>query len=151
MKKWLWIIVAVVVSIAIGVGCYFIFRPKTETNEGELAKHSQVMYFDEVQHEGDSAVVRAWAVGEDFTGITYQIDNADEVTMTSKTGACSDAWDMYKEDYEDMRYIDTRNTLIDLTGVEAGDHILKIKVYNGEDSEVIYKITFEVKKATATA
>ena len=145
MKKWLWIIIAVILVIAIGVGAYFLFSPKkteTEVDSG-LVKHSEVTLFEEVQYENESAVIRAFAVGKEFTAITYQIDNNNEVSMTAKTGASAD--------YEDMRYIDTRNTLIDLTGVEAGDHILKIKVYNGEESEVIYKVTFEVKRATATA
>lgn len=145
MKKWIWIIVAIILVIAIGVGAYFLFAPKKDESETEsgLVVHSEVTLFDETQYENESAVIRVLAIGEEFTAITYQIDNDEEVTMTAKTGASTE--------YEDMRYIDTRNTLIDLTGVEAGDHILKIKVYNGENSEVIYKVTFEIKRATTTA
>lgn len=146
------VLIAILVAIAIGVGAYYIFRPKTEKDENVLAQASEVMYFEDVQVEGENAVIRAWAVGDDFTAIAYQIDNGEEVTFVKAvSGACDKNWDKYQIGFKDYRYIDTKNDTIDLTGVSVGDHILKIKVYNGEDVQTIYKVTFEVKKATATA
>ena len=150
-KSLIAIIVGGVVLLGLILGIAFGVKACNESKTGDgIAKFSTVEYFDEIQVADNLAVIRAYAVGEDFTAITYQIDNADEVNVTGAvSGACNEDWSEYKDEYKDLRYIDTRVITIDLSELEAGDHIIKITVYNGEESEQIFKSTFELKAATA--
>lgn len=154
-KKLIALIASVVISIGVAVGLTLAisFHAQNQVNTGDgIAEYSKVDFFDDVQYEGENAVMRAWAVGEDFTAITYQIGNGDEVTIsTAKTGACNEDWALYENEYEDKRYIDSRVINIDLSELEAGDHIFKVFVYNGEEKETIFKTTFELKASTTSA
>lgn len=143
--------VGIIVLAGIIVGTVFGIKACKENKAGDgLAKYSTVEYFEDVQVEDTLAVIRAYAVGENFTAITYQIDNEDEVKVNGAiTDEADEDWSEYTSDYKDLRYIDTRVITIDLSELEAGDHILKIFVYDGEEKEQIFKATFELKAATA--
>lgn len=151
-KKIIAIVVSSVVLLGLVLGIIFGVKACKENKAGDgLAQYSSVEYFKEVQVTDRLAVLRAYAVGEEFTAITYQIDNQDEVNVNALSGACNEDWEDYEEDYKDLRYIDTSVLTIDLAELEAGDHILKIFVYNGEEKEQIFKTTFELKATTAVA
>ena len=150
MKKWLVGLIAglgilAVVGAVIGIS---LAKKNDEANAGELAKYSAVEYFEAEQEKEQPAVLRAWAVGEEqFTKITYQIDTADEVTVsTAKYDKASEDWAKYDNDFEDMNYIDTGVITIDLSSLSEGKHILQVYVYSGSDvSECICEKIFTIQ------
>lgn len=150
MKKWLVGLIAglgvlAVVGAVIGIS---LAKKNDEANAGELAKYSAVEYFEAEQEKEQPAVLRAWAVGEEqFTKITYQIDTADEVTVsTAKYDKASEDWAKYDDDFEDMNYIDTGVITIDLSSLSSGKHILQVYVYSGSDvSECICEKIFTIQ------
>ena len=113
MKKLIAIIVASVTLLAVlGVGISHVIKANNKESEivsGELAKYSQVEYFESNQRTEQPAVLRAWAVGEkQFTKITYQIDTQSEVVVAGATyDKVSESWSKYNDDFEDLNYIDT--------------------------------------------
>lgn len=150
MKKWLVGLIAglgvlAVVGAVIGIS---LAKKNDEANAGELAKYSAVEYFEAEQEKEQPAVLRAWAVGEEqFTKITYQIDTADEVTVsTAKYDKASEDWAKYDDDFEDMNYIDTGVITIDLSSLSEGKHILQVYVYSGSEvSECICEKIFTIQ------
>lgn len=152
MKRWLAIlltIVGVVAVVGAGFGInYLVNKNKEQANEDALAKYSAVEYFESEQVKEQPAVMRAYAVGdEQFTKITYQIDTAEEVTVsTAKYDKASEDWAKYDNDFEDMNYIDTGVISIDLSELTAGKHILQVFVYAGSDvTECICEKIFTIQ------
>ncbi len=152
MKKWVAILIAIISIIAVigvTIGIVLLVKNKEDVNtSGELAKYSQVQYFEDKQVKEQPAVMRAWAVGsEQFTKISYQINTESEVVVsTAKYDKATEDWAKYNGDYEDLNYIDTGIILIDLSELEAGKHIIQVFVYSGSDvSECIFEKIFTIQ------
>ena len=152
-KSIVWIVLAVmlvaltVVGIIFGVN-YFKNKNNAQTSDG-IATAYEVKYFSDNQSADKLGVIQVYAVGEDFTSITYKIDNGAEVTFKANSVAATEDWEFYKAEYKDLRCIDTGVVTIDLSSLEAGDHIITIKVYNGEESQELAKNIFNLKAAQA--
>lgn len=152
MKKLIAIIVASVTLLAVlGVGISHVIKANNKESEivsGELAKYSQVEYFESNQRTEQPAVLRAWAVGEkQFTKITYQIDTQSEVVVAGATyDKVSESWSKYNDDFEDLNYIDTGVITIDLSSLDEGKHIVQVRVYAGSDvTECIMEKIFTIQ------
>ena len=135
----------IVAGIIFGVN-YFKNKNTVQTSDG-IATAYEVKYFSDNQSADKLGVIQVYAVGEDFTSITYKIDNGAEVTFKANSVAANEDWEFYKAEYKDLRCIDTGVVTIDLSSLEAGDHILTIKVYNGEESQELSKTIFNLKAA----
>ncbi|MBQ7977803.1 MAG: hypothetical protein IJ301_04375 [Clostridia bacterium] len=146
MKKVIWIIVAVVITAALTLSIVFGVQSCQKAKDAEFTSMQEVV-FDNLQTE-DSAYLRAYATSKDeITKITYQIDTAEEVIVsTDRKGKTTEDWKYYNPSVKDQFYIDTGDKMIDISTLAEGKHILSVYVYKNDVKSCIYELNFKVVK-----
>lgn len=151
MKTWLKVIVAIICIAAVaaaGFGIYSWIKADADKKvESEMCVDYDIEYFKDTQVSTQPMVFRAWAVGEDFTSIKYQIDTGaqTDVSVAVIDDADSD-WEKYDESkHEGLTYVDTGIVTVDVSELEAGKHVFQIFVYNGDKFDCIMEKIFTIQ------
>ena len=145
MKKWLIYLIAGILVLAVGLSTFFIVRANTK-DDVLGGTYSKVEYFHETQHQSQLGVFHAYAVGENFTRMSYKLDNGAEVDIEfAEIDDATSDWEYYEDSFKGKRYVDSGVITLDFSEMEVGDHFLQIFVYNGTEQECIYKQFFVLK------
>ncbi len=152
MKRFLVILVSLLVALAIGLGVFFVVDSCQNKKDDGENKHNVAFeqeFLEETYAQGDLIMLRGIATADvEFTGMTYTINNASEVSMTVKSGESADVEDELPGNGK--FYVDSGIEMIDTTDMEVGYYVLAF--YAQDEDGTRYKLgepqIFEIVAST---